>query len=379
MHGRISFQSYKMLLIHVLIFLILHQSEACSYDNRLIVSEGYNEADPPTLPTTKVETSLKFRHFDAVDDSQKTFTFTAIIFLHWIETRIRMKPEFHTLRKPRTFSNCIWSPTLLFLGQVQVAEVNYIYNNLEVAMINVGNDSISIQTRFQVQVKVNCPDFEFHWFPLDQQVCSVVLFSASPGSTLDGLVDVVATLSMNDVPLEYDVTNKSIELRDLPNSGKSLYGYQVSYVGTRLHFKRRTPPYYGYFVFSELIVCISWITYWIPYTSYPGRLAPLFILLLTLVSTFIKVRGVVPTCMNSITIIEIYILVCIFQVFFVILAYAHILIAIHHLKSTVSTNGMDPKIIEEKKVLKINRIYHITSPVLNICMWIVIALYLQFG
>ena len=359
-----------------LILLILHQCQACSNDNRLIFSDDYNEGVAPNLPRTNVETKLYFKSFDAVDDSHKTFTFTASIALHWIETRIRMKPEFNSLRKPRTFSNCIWFPTLFFTGQIDSNEVNYINNNLDVSLLNKGNDSLSIYTWFHIQVKINCPDFEFHWFPLDQQVCAVVLHSVLGDTTLYGKVDHHAsTLDMNEAPLEYDVTNTTLELRD----ARKLPKYQLSYLGTRLLLKRRFPPYFGYLVFSEMIVCISWITYWIPYTSYPGRLAPLFILLLTLVNTFIKVRGVVPSCMNSVTIIEIYILVCILQVLYVILAYAHILIAIHHLKSKVSTDGMDPKIMEEQKVLKINRIYQITSPVLNICMWLVIALYLKLG
>ena len=359
-----------------LILLILHQCEACSNDNRLIFSDDYNEGVAPSLPRTSVETKLYFKSFDDVDDSQKTFTFTASIALHWIETRIRMKPEFNSLRKPRTFSNCIWTPTLFFTGQIDFHALNYIYNNLEVSLWNEGNDSLSIKTWFHMQVKINCPDFEFHWFPLDTQVCAVVLHTVLGDATLYGKVDHhSSTLDMNEAPLEYDVTNTSLELRD----ARKLPKLQLSYLGNRLLFKRRSPPYYGYLVFSEMIVCISWITYWIPYTSYPGRLAPLFILLLTLVNTFIKVRGVVPTCMNSMTIIEIYILVCIGQVLFVILAYAHILIAAHHLKTTVSTDGMDPKVIEEQKVLKINRIYQITSPILNICMWLVIALYLQLG
>ena len=364
-----------LLYIQVLILLALHQSQACSNDNRLIFSEYYNEADAPTSPNTKVDAGWNFKSFDAVDDSQKTFTFTALIHFKWKEIRIQMKPEFNSLRKPRTFLNAVWSPTLKFIGQVDSSEVNTVNNNLDVLIRNEGNDSIWIETRFLLQVKINCPDFEFHWFPLDQQICAIVLYSEKPDSSLVGEVGIAPTLDMNDAPLEYDVTNTTLGLgdaRDLPNK-------QLSYLGTRLLFKRRTPPYNGYLIFSELIVCISWITYWIPYTSYPGRLAPLFVLLLTLVNTFIKVRGVVPTCMNSMTIIEIYILVCILQVLFVILSYAHILITINQLKSTVATEGMDPKVIEEQKILKINRFYQITSPILNICMWLVIALYLQFS
>ena len=363
----------EILALHIfVILLILHQSQACSNDNRLIFSEDYNEADPPTVPKTAVEAGWRFKSFDSVDDSQKTFTFTARIYFHWRETRIRMKPEFNSLRKPRSFFSSIWSPTLTFKGQVDFNRVDFASKNYDILLENEGNETIWITTWFLARVKINCPDFEFHWFPLDQQICAVVLYPRIPDSTIDGQVDFATTFDINDAPLEYDVTHTTLQATDLPI-------LPWSYLGTRLLFKRRTPPYNGYLIFSELIVCISWITYWVPHTSYPGRLAPLFVLLLTLVNTFIKVRGVVPTCMSSMTIIEIYILACIFQVLFVILAYAHILIAIHHLKTSVSSDGMDPNAIEEQKVLKINQCYRITSPILNICMWLVIALYSQLN
>ena len=128
-----------------------------------------------------------------------------------------------------------------------------------------------------------------------------------------------------------------------------------------------------------MYVSVGLSTYWIPHTSYSGRLGPLVVLLLTLVNTFIKVRGVVPTCMDSMTVLEIYILLCIFQVLFVILAYAHTLIIVQRVKVSPSTNGMDPKVLEEKKVKKINLCYQIASPILNICMWLAIFLYSLFG
>ena len=137
-----------LLYIQVLILLALHQSQACSNDNRLIFSEYYNEADAPTSPNTKVDAGWNFKSFDAVDDSQKTFTFTALIHFKWKEIRIQMKPEFNSLRKPRTFLNAVWSPTLKFIGQVDSSEVNTVNNNLDVLIRNEGNDSIWIETRF---------------------------------------------------------------------------------------------------------------------------------------------------------------------------------------------------------------------------------------
>ena len=359
----------------IIFIFILRNAQACSNENDLIFAEDYNLAEPPMKPQTNVEVSLSFKAFDEVNDSQKSFTFTSVIELKWQEDRIRIKnPKFNHIRKPRTFSTCIWSPSLTFRGQVALTQVENVNNDLDILIANIANFSVQIEMRLQVKVKINCPHFDFHWFPLDQEFCSVVLFSRDTSVRLEGEIHEVKTFDMDQAPLAYKVENKTLGQRDDATFKNTGY----SYFGTRIHFTRKLPPFYGYVIWTETVVWISWITYWVPYLSYPGRLGPLVTLFLTLVNTFIKIRGVVPTCMDSTSILEMYIIACIFQVLFVMLGYAHILITIQIIKSKVSTVAMDPKIIEEQKIKKINRFYQIASPIVNVCIWVFITLYTYF-
>ena len=363
-------------ILLILLLTRLTRANDCSQENDLIFNQDYNQADPPIKPKTKVDVRLLFKTFDEVDDSQMTFTFNSVIDLSWQDDRIRMDPKFTQRRKSRDFGTCIWSPSLTFRGQVSLSHVSNVNNDMEIRIENIGNASIRINFKLHVKVKINCPYFEFRWFPFDRQFCSVVLYSTDTDVDLNGVLDDVYTFHYDKIPLEYDVTNDTLGERDT----KVFKENGNPYFGTKLWLDRRLPPYYGYLIFTEMIVVISWITYWVPYASYPGRLGPLVTLLLTLVNTFIKIRGVIPTCMASIPVIEIYVIACIFQILFVILGYAHILIAIQNLKSKVATDGgMDPKVVEEQKVKKINRIYQIMSPVLNVGMWLIIGLYSHFG
>ena len=301
--------------VHLLLILLAFRvSKSCSNDNRLIFDQYYNEAIAPTKPTTKVEIGLYFKNFEDVNDSQKTFTFNSVIKLKWQDDRIRMDPNFNQLRKLRTFATCIWSPHVMFRGQVSLSHVDNAVKDTDILIENIANTSIQIDFSLHVIVKINCPYFDFVWFPFDRQFCSVILGTRDTNVVLDGEVLDTATFNIQYAPLEYDVTNTSLGSRDtvlLKEKGKS-------YIGTRLFFDRKLPPYYGYLIFSETIVCISWIT---------------------------------------------------------ILGYFHILLTIHKLKAEVFSDGMDPKVIEEQRVHKINRFYLITSPILNSCMWLCIGSY----
>ena len=361
------------------LILLLHHSNGCSDGKYLIFDDDYNPFKDPTHQNkTEVEVTLSFENFDAVDDSQKKFTFTAFLHMTWREDRIRMNPELDYVVKPKSFLTCIRAPGSHFYGMVDLTHVEELGRTIEIFVENIGNTSIRINYMSRVQAKINCPEFQFHWFPFDQQFCSIVLMLMTPkpdDATLNGQISFSKFNDIQYAPLAYYVSNEPLSKKDTEIFEK----IGQPYFGTRLSFDRKLPPYNGYLSFPEMMVLISWLTYWIPYTSYPGRLAPLVILLLTLVNTFIKVRGVVPTCMDSMTVLEIYILVCIFQVLFVVLGYFHILVTLHCLKSAVHAEEMDPQVIEEQKIMKINRFYLIASPILNICMWIVIALYYQFS
>ena len=141
---------------------------------------------------------------------------------------------------------------------------------------------------------------------------------------LIGVIDQAQTFDITKAPLQYVVNNETLE-SDETKRFKDL-GYK--FFGTKLTIDRRTPPYYGYIIFTEICVCISWISFLVPYTSYPGRLTPLVTLFLTLVNTFLKIRSVIPTCMTNLSILEYFVIGCILQVILVITSYAHVLMVV---------------------------------------------------
>ena len=173
-------------ILLILSLLRLTRANDCSQENDLIFNQDYNQADPPIKPKTKVDVRLLFKTFDEVDDSQMTFTFNSVIDLSWQDDRIRMDPKFTQRRKSRGFGTCIWSPSLTFRGQVSLSHVSNVNNDMEIRIENIGNASIRINFKLHVKVKINCPYFEFRWFPFDRQFCSVVLYSTDTDVDFNG-------------------------------------------------------------------------------------------------------------------------------------------------------------------------------------------------
>ena len=251
----------KMFLGTLLILILPHQSKGCSDDNELIFAKDYRKSQPPAQPNkTLVEVTWWFENFDDVDDSRKKFTFTAWINLQWQDNRIKMKPGIEWVQKPMTYLTCIWAPNIYFSGMVSLTHVDDLLDRKYISMKNVGNDSIKIRVGLRLQIKINCPEFHFHWFPLDTQFCSVILIGIDRATTLKGQIMYSYFNDIQHAPLEYDVSNRTLVEKDV-EIFSTKRGVELSYFGTRLSFDRRLPPYLGYLIFSEIIVLISWLSY----------------------------------------------------------------------------------------------------------------------
>ena len=79
-----------------------------------------------------------------------------------------------------------------------------------------------------------------------------------------------------------------------------------------------------------LFVVVSWISFLIRPSVVPGRMALLVTLFLVLVNVFNNVRSMAPsTSSNQLNAIDMYLVVCIFMVFFALLEYGIVLLSIN--------------------------------------------------
>ena len=71
---------------------------------------------------------------------------------------------------------------------------------------------------------------------------------------------------------------------------------------------------FSYYICMEFVVIVSWISYWIPYDSIPGRMSPIVTVLLAIINGLIGISGDFTPGESSISMFEIYILGALFQV-----------------------------------------------------------------
>ena len=83
----------------------------------------------------------------------------------------------------------------------------------------------------------------------------------------------------------------------------------------------------------EMLIVVSWVTYFIPHDSYPGRLSPLLVVLLAQVNILLNGYNDIPS-LDTLGLLEIYVLGSIAQLFFVIGSYSYALIRIQILRNT---------------------------------------------
>ena len=106
-----------------------------------------------------------------------------------IENRIRIEnPKFAKLRKSEILNTCIWSPSLILRGQIDLSRDEQLHNEMPISIEKSTETSVKIELRLNVNVKLNCPDFDYDWFPFDKQECSVILFTNDPETKLNGVI-----------------------------------------------------------------------------------------------------------------------------------------------------------------------------------------------
>ena len=96
-----------------------------------------------------------------------------------------------------------------------------------------------ITSQIRAKVTFNCPHFEFHKFPFDEQLCSLLMRPSHPGEfVLDGFLIISKTFDLAKANLQYMV--KMLNVSDSPDKK---YAQTYSAIGITFHLKRYICPY----------------------------------------------------------------------------------------------------------------------------------------
>jgi len=161
-------------------------------------------------------------------------------------------------------------------------------------------------------------------------------FSSSP---LDYYFkDIVTCSSTFEDPLKIESGRQRnlqyhVSFHDLEEDKRTIELTSGTYAacGFRVHLERkRHQLIFQVYLPCILFVVVSWISFLIRPSVVPGRMALLVTLFLVLVNVFNNVRSMAPSTSSSqLNAIDMYLVVCIFMVFFALLEYGIVLFSIN--------------------------------------------------
>ena len=224
-------QSGFMSLVLFISLLIVVVNAKCNY-NGLTLQPGYDiSIAPSSLENQFVQTKLKFLNIYKIDDGHATMTLILNIYLTWNDSRISITGDRERLLRSRQFqSDCIWSPTYQFKGQISLKLDSIDKNDMSLRMTKM-KDTTEIRNKEKVVLEINCPLFDFTDFPFDNQICSVILRSSHRDFKTIGSTDFGI---FGKGHLQYKITYGNVS-----EGPESIYAFEKSGHGTTMYLKRK--------------------------------------------------------------------------------------------------------------------------------------------
>ena len=248
---------------------------------------GYQRRIVPETPITKVYATINHQRVRAVDDKATNLSIDFTLTMKWMDSRI--KTNFSQEDKENgcigiDINNAdeIWQPNLYigalndykaFSDSKQLTSLSVLTNN------PFNEDKTLVELAVEAKSRVYC-NFSLDSYPMDTQVCEFKLGSRSSG------VDFVLHDPNNkhhntDI---YRVGNLELTI-DFFDGDNSANG---ELIGLKIQMARIIQAFvYEYYLPCIAIVLVSGISFIIPLTAIPGRVALLVTQFLTLTNLFI--------------------------------------------------------------------------------------------
>ena len=212
-----------------------------------------------------------------------------------------------------------------------------------VASIKINNEGI-LRYSTRVTILVSCY-MDFEKYPFDSHYCH---FRAGSYNNHDKIVRCSSKFNKgeNDKGL-IDMQRKLqyvINVKELPSSHRiyRIAGRDWATCGFSLELKRLTTQIIiQVYLTSTSLVIVSWLSFIIQPSSIPGRMGLLVTVFLVIINIFIGVKNQSPMA-NGLNAIDVFLVVCIGQVFVALLEYALVLIQYGQLAQHYQSVSINP-------------------------------------
>ena len=258
----------------------------------------------------KINSSLVVRSIRDVNVLDSHMTVDIFLYIYWIDNRIRKKFTNENIQGvgvplPISKIDDLWTPDFYifdlkdFQSYKIVKSVNSIsilhecYWDPSSCAEDYTKNNTVLQYMLDARIQVYCLSFIFKNFPFEENSCTFLLGTAIHpvdfiwGNESDGSNNWKYTYALGKTVNGYEVTNLSW-INDYPNNLNNEWNGIGKAIGFKIFMKRKIGHYLiQYYIPSACIVMLSQISFIVPLTSIPGRVALLVTEFLTLTNIFI--------------------------------------------------------------------------------------------
>ena len=318
--------------------------------NKEIEPWKFEETGNNTLPYYY---NFEFRVFDVqeVDDLHQTVKLDMYFYIKWHEPSIIINQSSAEFKSDAIVEGGFIPISLQYLEHLWVPDIEiYEMNDFisqkilkPLASIKINKEGI-LRYSTRVTILVSCY-MDFEKYPFDSHSCH---FRAGSYNNHDKIVRCTSKFNKgeNDKGL-IDMQRKLqyvINVKELPSSHRiyRIAGRDWATCGFSLELKRLTTQIIiQVYLTSTSLVIVSWLSFIIQPSIIPGRMGLLVTVFLVIINIFIGVKNQSPTA-NGLNAIDVFLVVCIGQVFVALLEYALVLIRYGQLAQHYQSVSINP-------------------------------------
>ncbi|XP_045203265.2 glycine receptor subunit alpha-3-like isoform X1 [Mercenaria mercenaria] len=282
-----------------------------NYDPR--IPPNYEEDFPVT-----VLVQLHITNIDSISESNMDYTIGMFLRQTWNDSRLAYKkiPKLRSLELDSRLMDNIWVPDL-FIANEKDARFH---------LVTVPNKLMHIypEGRVQYSLRISATlqcSMDLRKYPLDSQICYVMMESY-------GYSTEVLEFRWNPQPVSRD---SRLQLAQFDFGDMRTYQCDKQYVALNytcitLDFElRRSFGYYitQIYIPSILIVCLSWVSFWLDMDAVPARISLGLLTVLTMTTQSAGARSSLPK-VSYVKGIDVWMATCLLFVFAALIEFAYV-------------------------------------------------------
>lgn len=265
-----------------------------------------------------IKTNMLVRSMGPITESEMTYSLQCYLRQSWHDERLKFDlPNVTEVTLSNTFLKDIWKPNTYFLNGRLSTQPNITVPNVFVRIRKDGSIYMSRRLTINAKFPMNLLDY-----PMDAPVCPLLL--AGYGYTTDEIIYRWQTSNKSGVEIYDDVTLSQFDIVSIWTANNTYSDALGTQSGLEVYFHLKR--HIGFFMLQTylpctLIVCLSWVSFWINRDAAPARVLLGVTTILSTAAVGLIQRDGLPRVPYA-TALDVFLNVCIFYNLAAIIQYS---------------------------------------------------------